>query len=408
LARMFRRGDYRRNFGQRFARYSPELRDRLASGQWLWVHAVSVGELLIALKLLAELHRRRPEWKFIVSNTTSTAHALALSKQQDWWIPVYTPVDFAPVVRKAFDQARPRAVMLTESEMWPNFVWTCRDRKIPVVLTNARVSPRSARRYEKFAGIARTVVSQLTAVGVQQAADAGLWQKLGVPSAKVSVTGSVKYDPEGETFTARDFRPALSAWGIAPGEPVIVAGSTHAGEEELLVEALRAVRRKHPTARLLVAPRHVERVPEILSRIDKTGFRIALRSQTPSQPVPDILLIDTTGELRDWYACADIVFMGKSLAGRGGQNPVEAILAGRPVVFGPHMENFAALTRDLLSADGAVRVGDAGQLAKTFGDLLDAPARRADIASNGIAALAAHRGATSRTADLIESAVAKG
>ncbi|MFM8809963.1 MAG: 3-deoxy-D-manno-octulosonic acid transferase, partial [Chthoniobacterales bacterium] len=200
----------------------------------------------------------------------------------------------------------------------------------------------------------------------------------------------------------------LSAWGIAPGEPVIVAGSTHAGEEELLVEALRAVRSKHPAARLLVAPRHVERVPEILSRIDKAGFRIALRSRTPSQPVPDILLIDTTGELRDWYACADIVFVGKSLAGRGGQNPVEAILAGRPVVFGPHMENFAALTRDLLSADGAVQVGDAGQLAKTFGDLLDAPARRADIARNGIAALAAHRGATSRTADLIESAVAKG
>ena len=131
LARMFRRGDYRRDFGQRFARYSPELRNRLASGEWLWVHAVSVGELLIALKLLAELHRRRPEWKFIVSSTTSTAHALALSKQQDWWIPVYTPVDFAPVVRKAFDQVRPCAVILTESEMWPNFVWAAADRNIP-------------------------------------------------------------------------------------------------------------------------------------------------------------------------------------------------------------------------------------------------------------------------------------
>ncbi|MFM8458264.1 MAG: 3-deoxy-D-manno-octulosonic acid transferase [Chthoniobacterales bacterium] len=408
LLRMVRRGNYRRDFAQRLGRYSPGLQSRFARGEWIWVHAVSVGELLVALKIIAELHRRQHGWNFVVSSTTSTAHALALEKRAEWLVPVYTPIDLPFFVRRALDAVRPKAVVLVEGEMWPNFVWTCRDRKISVVLTNARVSPRSARRYEKFAGIARTVVSQLTAVGVQQAADAGLWQKLGVPPAKVSVTGSVKYDPEGETFTARDFRPVLSAWGIAPGEPVIVAGSTHAGEEELLVEALRAVRSKHPAAHLLVAPRHVERVPEILSRIDKAGFRIALRSQTPSQPVPDILLIDTTGELRDWYACADIVFVGKSLAGRGGQNPVEAILAGRPVVFGPHMENFAALTRDLLSADGAVQVGDAGQLAETFGDLLDAPARRADIARNGIAALAAHRGATSRTADLIESAVAKG
>ena len=408
LLRMVRRGNYRRDFTQRLGRYSPELRQQFARGEWIWVHAVSVGELLVALKIIAELHRRQPGWNFVVSSTTSTAHALALEKRADWLVPVYTPIDLPFFVRRALDAVRPKAVVLVEGEMWPNFVWTCRDRNVPVVLTNARVSPRSAKRYERFAGIARTVVTRLAAVGVQQAADADLWRKLGAPSGNIAVTGSVKYDPDGETFTARDFRPVLAAWGIAGDEPIIVAGSTHAGEEEFLVEALRTVRTKHPTARLLVAPRHVERIPEILSRIDKTGFRIALRSRTPSQPVPDILLIDTTGELRDWYACADIVFVGKSLAGRGGQNPVEAILAGRPVVFGPHMENFAALARDLLSADGAVQIGHASQLAKSFGDLLDAPARRAAVARNGIAALAAHRGATSRTADLIERVVAKG
>jgi len=331
-----------------------------------------------------------------------------LDKSTDWLVPVYTPIDLPSFVRRALDAVRPKAVVLVEGEMWPNFVWTCRDRGIPVVLANARVSPRSAKRYEKFAGIARTVVSRLSAVGVQHVADSQLWRKLGLTPEKIVFTGSVKYDPDAAPSAARDFRPVLAAWGIGADEPVIVAGSTHPGEEELLTEALRAVRNKHPTARMLIAPRHVERVPEVLSRIGKTAFRIALRSQAPSTPAPDVMLIDTTGELRDWYACADIVFIGKSLAARGGQNPVEAIQAGRPVVFGPHMENFAALAHDLLSAEGAVQVGDAGHLAKSLSDLLEDPERRTTIARKGIAALSAHRGATARTADLIEGVVAKG
>lgn len=408
LLRMVRRGNYRRDFAQRFGRYSAELLGRFAQGEWIWVHAVSVGELLVAMKIIGELHRRRPSWTFVVSSTTSTAHALACEKRADWLVPVYTPIDLPSFVRRALDAVRPKAVVLVEGEMWPNFVWMCRDRGIPVALTNARVSPRSARRYEKFASIARTVASRLSAVGVQHIADANLWRKLGVMPEKISVTGSVKYDPEAEPSTARDFRPVLAAWGIAGNEPIIVAGSTHPGEEELLVEALHEVRKKHPSARLLVAPRHVERTPEILSRIGASEFRVGLRSRSPSNPAPDILLIDTTGELRDWYACADIVFVGKSLAGRGGQNPVEAILAGRPVVFGPHMENFAALASDLLSAHGAVQVNNARELGKSLSDLLDDSSDRARIAGNGVAALAAHRGATARTADLVESVVAKG
>ena len=408
LLRMVRRGNYRRDFAQRLGRYSPDLRHRFAHGDWIWVHAVSVGELLVAMKIIGELHRRRPSWRFVVSSTTSTAHALALEKCTDWLVPVYTPIDLPCFVRRALDAVHPKAVVLVEGEMWPNFVWMNRDRGVPVVLTNARVSPRSARRYEKFASIARTVASRLSAVGVQHVEDANLWRKLGVGPEKISVTGSVKYDPEAEPSAARDFRPVLAAWGIAGSEPIIVAGSTHPGEEELLVQALHDVRAKHPSARLLVAPRHVERIPEILSRIGTSGLRVGLRSQTPAKPAPDILLIDTTGELRDWYTCADIVFVGKSLAGRGGQNPVEAILAGRPVVFGPHMENFAALASDLLSADGAVQVGDASLLAESMGGLLDDPARRATIARNGVAALAAHRGATARTANLVESVIAKG
>jgi len=408
LVRMVRRGNYRRDFAQRLGLYAAPLRTRFADGPWLWVHAVSVGELLVALKIIDTLHQRHAGWRFVVSSTTSTAHTLALEKASDWLVPVYTPLDLPLFVRRALDAVKPQAVVLVEGEMWPNFVWTCRDRGIPVILTNTRVSPRSARRYARFAAVARTVTRQLTAVGLQQREDAALWRQLGVPEERITVTGSVKYDPDAASPPARDFRPVLEAWGIGAEDPIVLAGSTHAGEEEILVEALREARRKHPRARLLVAPRHVERVPDIVSRLGSSGFAMARRSQTPSPVAPDILVIDTTGELRDWYACADIVFIGKSLAGRGGQNPVEAILAGRAVIFGPHMENFAALAHDLIAARGAVQVASARELGETFGKLLGDARQREQLALNANAALAAHRGATLRTAELIERHVAKG
>jgi 3-deoxy-D-manno-octulosonic-acid transferase len=360
-----------------------------------------VGELLIALKLLDELHRRHPAWQFVVSSTTSTAHALALTRHKDWWVPVYTPVDFAPVVRRALDTVRPRAVILTESEMWPNFVWQSADRGIPVVLVNARVSPRSADRYRRFAPLLRPVTANLSAVGLQEPEHAALWQHLEVPPDRLHVTGSVKYDPDAAPAGARDFRPVLEAFGFRPGDPVLLAGSTHAGEEEILAKALVRLRGKFPAARLIIAPRHVERTADILARLSPTGLRIARRTAPPDDPTPDILLLDTTGELRDWYACADVVFIGKSLCGRGGQNPVEAILAARPVLFGPHMENFASLRDSLLAAGGAKEVTDADSLAAATAALLEDAARRDTMVRHAASATRLHQGATRRTAELI-------
>jgi len=401
LARMFKRGGFREDFGQRFARYAPELRERFARGEWLWVHAVSVGELLIALKLLDELHRRHPAWQFVVSSTTSTAHALALTRQKEWWVPLYTPVDFAPVVRRALDTVRPRAVILTESEMWPNFVWQTADLGIPVLLVNARVSPRSARRYRRLAPLLRPVTRRLSAVGLQEPEHAALWKHLDVPQDRLHVTGSVKYDPDAAHVGARDFRPVLESFGFRSGDPVLLAGSTHAGEEEILAEALTKLREKFPSARLIIAPRHVERAADIMARLAPTGLRVARRTAPPDGKTPDIFLLDTTGELRDWYACADVVFIGKSLSGRGGQNPVEAILAARPVLFGPHMENFASLRDALLAAGGAREVAGAAELAEAAAALLVDADGRDNMTRQAASALRPHQGATGRTADLV-------
>ena len=406
LGRMFRRGGYREDFGQRFARYSPALRQRFRSeGPWIWVHAVSVGELLVALKVINELHRRHPDWRFAVSSTTSTAHALAREKQQDWWVPLYTPVDFPRTVRRALDAVRPRAVVLTESEMWPNFVWEAARRRRPVVLINARVSPRSERRYRRFAPVLRAVTRHLHAVGLQETSHAGLWRALGLSPERLPVTGSVKYDMEAGEVGTRDFRPVLASFGFRAGEPVLLGGSTHEGEEILLAAALRHIRTRHPHTRLILAPRHVERCPQILAQLAPTGLHVARRTSPPAAATPDILLLDTTGELRDWYACADLVFIGKSLGGTGGQNPVEALLAGRPVLFGPHMENFAALAAGLLEHEAAREVRDADDLAAAAIRLLDDPALARRMTGQAGHALAPHRGATGRTAALVAAAV---
>lgn len=405
LMRMFRRGDFRRDFGQRFARFSPALQERFRNGVWVWVHAVSVGELLVAMKVVEELHRRNPEWKFVISNTTSTAHAIALSKQQDWLVAIYGPLDLAHFVRRALGIVRPRAVVLTESEMWPNFIWEASRGKTPVLLVNARMSPRSQRRFVRFAPLVQTITRHLSAVGLQEPGHVDVWKKIGVDASRLHVTGSVKFDPADANQDARDFRPVLTAWGFASYQPVILAGSTHRGEELIMAGVLRRLRASFPAAKLILVPRHVERTSEIASLLAAEHLRVALRSAAPDGSSPDVLLVDTTGELRDWYRCADSVFIGKSLVGHGGQNPVEAILAGRPVNFGPHMENFPDLRDALVGAGGAQEVTDEASLCEAFRTQLSSEALRKRMTDAALRALHPHRGAVARTADLVEAAV---
>ena len=226
-----------------------------------------------------------------------------------------------------------------------------------------------------------------------------------MPDARLELTGSVKFDPGEDGHEPRNFRPVLEAHGVASDAPLLLAGSTHDGEEAILAEAFRTLRKQFPALRLVIAPRHVERSREIRARLEADGLHVALRDAPPEGPPPDIFLINTTGELRDWYRCADVVFIGKSLAGTGGQNPVEAILAGRPVIFGPHMENFAALRDALLASGGAVEVHDARSLADATASLLADPGRRTVLVERAMQALQPHRGAVTRTATLVEKAV---
>jgi 3-deoxy-D-manno-octulosonic-acid transferase len=409
LRRMVRRGNYRHALGQRFGLYSPALRARLAAAPPRpWLQAVSVGEMLVALKLIAALRARRPGLPLILSTTTTTGFALASARAGADVEVIYTPIDASACVRRAFRVLRPSSVIIVDGGLWPNFLWEARARGLPISLVNARLSPRSERRWRRFSWLARPLMQLLDLVCVPEKADVARWVALGVPVSRIQQTGSVKFDDQEPAQLSdsplQGLRRYLHGLGVPEDAPVLLAGSTHAGEERAICEVYLRLRGQFPGLFLIIAPRHVERAGEILAELSRFHLRIVSRSNplpSNSKPParPDVLLLDTTGELRDWYPRATLVFIGKSLLAVGGQNPMEAIAAGKPVLFGPRMDNFRALAAELLAAQAAVQVADVAALELACAQLLADPAARARQAAAAGRILASHAGAALRTVD---------
>jgi 3-deoxy-D-manno-octulosonic-acid transferase len=405
LLKMRRRGNYRENFGQRFGIYHEELRARLARATSTWIHAVSVGEVAIALKLAAKLRELDRNFVCVLTTTTTTGYAFARQEAPSWMEVMYNPLDFLPIMRRAFVAIRPERIVLIEAEVWPNLAAEAHARGIPISLVNARLSPRSERRFRKLRAFVAPTFRHLDLVCVQEPTDAERWAAIGVPRGVIEVVGSIKYDPASAVSDSIVPSQVLHSLGLDRSRRVLFGGSTHAGEEEILANAFLRLREDFPDLFLIIAPRHVERTGEIKQKLSELGLRLALRREVEaaSDIVPDCLLIDTTGELRDWYGVATAVFMGKSLTAVGGQNPVEPILAGKPVVFGPHMENFAALTHSLLEHRAAIQITDADALVEAVADLLRNPQARRQLVENAERVLAPHHHATQRTAALVLS-----
>jgi 3-deoxy-D-manno-octulosonic-acid transferase len=401
LAKMWRRGNYREKFGQRFGLYDSEVRARLAAHRNVWLHAVSVGEVMIALKLAEKMKANEPALHAALTTTTTTGFAIATRRAPEWIEVLYTPLDFWPIMRRAFRVIRPTRIILIEAEVWPNLTAIAHARKIPLALVNARLSPRSEGRFRRFNWFVRPYFRRLDLICVEEQEDVARWESLGAIASRIHPVGSIKFDPENVAPRPDAPRAALQQFGIDGNRPILLAGSTHSGEEEILGRIFLELRREFPSLFLIIAPRHVERVRQIESQLRVVGLTTARRSE-PGPALPsDGLLLDTTGELRDWYAVATVVFIGKSLTTRGGQNPVEAIMAGRPVVFGPHMENFARLAEALVAAGGALQPRDEVALTKTLVDLLRDPAEGEDIVRHAREVLDRHRDATQRTAQLL-------
>lgn len=400
--RLRKRGNWRLNFGQRLGFFHEPDALRLKNARWTWIHSISVGETLVALKLAKALISRDSTLRIALSVTTSTGYALACAAQSDSIFPMYNPVDSPGPVERALNLLRPERLILIEGEVWPNLVSECYRRQIPVVLANARLSPRSASRFARAKPWVAPLLNLLEWIGIPDAEDERLWMEAGVSPRRIRLTGSIKFDQAVSHVSRAEWLfGLLRPLGFSELTPIVVAGSTHDGEERILVRALKKWRRRHPGLRLILVPRHIERASAILAELASEDILIARRTALTGAGSPDVILVDSTGELRDWYSLATVVFVGKSLTAEGGQNPVEPALAGKPVVFGPHMENFATIVGHLVNAKAVVQVADEASLESEIESLLSDPARRMSLGAKAVEVLASHQGAADRTARLI-------
>ncbi|MBL7114880.1 MAG: hypothetical protein ISS35_03870 [Kiritimatiellae bacterium] len=404
--RMWRRGGYRRGFGERFGRYNPHVIEEIQRVPRIWVHAVSVGEIYVALNFMKTCREKHPEWCFVLTTTTSTGHAIAASNMDPNDALLYFPVDFPVVVRRVMDVIHPLAIVLTECEFWPNLIREADSRAVPVMLINGRMSDSSYRGYKLMRGMFRRITEMMSLFCVQGETDAERLRALDVPGDRIMVVGSSKYDMADISGGHREYVHALlQAAGMKEGALVIVGGSTWSGEEEILLRLFKRIRESHPETFLVLVPRHVERTRQVMAVLKRSGVSWALRSSLKppqvSEDAPvDVLLVDTTGELKDFYVHADIIFVGKSLTQHGGQNVIEPAALGKPVVVGPNMENFVPVMADLSAANAVVQVADDVELYACLIALLEDASRREELGQRARNVVMDRRGAVQKTVDL--------
>jgi len=319
----------------------------------------------------------------------------------------YYPVDFPGVVRRAMNTFRPSAIILVENELWPNFLWQATGRKIPLFLINARISDRSFPNYLRANFLFRPMFAQFLAVGCPEAVDAERLAQLGFPAEAVRVVGSLKFDAaQPDPRPGLDARALMRQIGVKKNSKILVAGSTHAGEEAILAGMLKRLRERFPELFLVLVPRHSERTAEVSQELEARGVRFVRRSEIDEGKAfapgeLECLLVNSTGELKFFYEVADVVFVGKSLTAKGGQNPIEPAALGKAVVFGPNMQNFTAIVRAFLAAQSVEQVRGAGELEKTVTELLSDEQRRADLGARALRVVQQNLGATERTVELI-------
>lgn len=407
LLRMRRRGGYRENFSQRFGAVPPLPAKREGVAR-VWIQAVSVGEMLAIAPLLEAL-RADPAAEAYLTTTTSTGYALARERYAGLAAGIgYFPTDWWPFARRAWKRIRPDLVILMEGERWPEHIHQAERRGVPVITVNARLSDRSFRRMMKLRALTRPLFRGITRILACSEHDAERFRRVGFAASAITVTGNLKLDVPIPLLGEGEKAELRRALGLGDG-PVLLGSSTWPGEEEALVAVYKALRAAGADVRLLLVPRHAERRAEIEELLKAGGFNYHFRSRGPAPAgrEVDVAVGDTTGELRKFTQLAELVFIGKSLPPhREGQTPVEAAALGKPVVFGPELSNFRAISHDMLAAGAARSVADARELQEVLPALWNDAAARARMASAAQAWRAANQGAVSRTLTVIREELA--
>jgi 3-deoxy-D-manno-octulosonic-acid transferase len=365
----------------------------------LWIHGASVGEARIVGALARDARRRRPGLPVIASSVTRTGRAM-LPGPPALDASFFLPLDFRGVQRATFSSIRPAAVVLVETEIWPNLLAEAAARGIPAALVNARLAPERLSRYRLLASLYGPALRHLAVVGAASDAEASRFAALGVPERSIVVTGNVKFDLPAPSASPEALR---ARFGLPPSRPVVVAGSTAAGEDALVLRAFMELRAARPDLFLVLAPRHPERVPAAIERASALGLSTHRLSSGDDRAAAaaSVLIVDTLGELSGLYALAAAAFVGGSLVPVGGHNLLEPVAAGSPVVFGPHVAHVAETAAALIAAGAGEQVEDAEALARALERLLADPAEGARRVQAGRSWLEGHRGALDRSVGLI-------
>jgi len=384
---------YRGGMTQKLGRLRKSVMKVIQGSRPIWVHAVSVGEVMAAHPLIRELRKKYPDRKLILSTVTVTGNFTARRRVPEADAVFYFPFDYPCIVRRVIHSINPQVVLIAETELWPNFLRELSRAGIPSVVINGRISPRSHRNYLKLKKLFSQVFKNVTLFCMQSETDAQRIKDIGADPEKVLVTGNLKFDQK---------IPAIQSVPVAipQGRKIITAGSTHRGEESTLLDIFSRLRIKYPELLLIIAPRHPERFDEVEGLINKAGYECQRRTRLKGT-VKDVLLLDTIGELRSFYALCDIAFVGGSLVKVGGHNLLEPAAMKKPVIFSRYMFNFKEISEALMSAKGGIMVKDKKELYLQLDNLLSDKELAKRMGERAFSVIETNSGAAKKTIDAV-------
>jgi 3-deoxy-D-manno-octulosonic-acid transferase len=388
---------YLKRWPERFSYISPpDLK------QPIWVHAVSVGEVIAAIPLIKALQKQHPERSIVVTTMTPTGSERVRAALGDSVFHVYAPYDIPSAIKRFLQKIKPSCLIIMETELWPNMLSVCAEHHIPICVANARLSERSARKYHYLGAWMKKILSAITLLIAQTQADAERFIALGMEPSRIRVTGSIKFDIQISDDLQTKAQQLREQWDKT--RPVWIAASTHPGEDEIILETFAALRKSLPRILLVLVPRHADRFSTVAALCRKQDYVTALRSETNATTnltEADIFLGDTIGELLLFYAAADVAFVGGSFTQTGGHNLLEPAALSIPACTGPNMFNFVEITHLLQTAGGVFIVNDATQLSDRVLQLLQDPALREHAGKQNLSVVAANRGALAKHLDLL-------
>ena len=400
VIKLIRRPGQKKTFLERFAIFSEEKKRQLQSAQGaVWIHSVSVGETMIALSLLKKWQEQHPERKFVLSTTTTTGQAIAMEKAPAGVVVFFCPIDFIYFVRRVFSLLKPCMLVILETEIWPNMLNEAHRRNVKTVLVNARMSDKSSRGYYRFRIFFRPLLEKFKTICVQTETDLKRFSKV-APAAPIQVCGNMKFD---QTIPENLPDINLAKYFGADAPRILLAASTHPGEEELIAGVYKRIIPEFSGLKLIIIPRHAERGGEIATILKKLDIKFAQRTASANPGNVDCLLADTTGEMLGFMQKADVIIMGKSLAGQNeGHNLIEPALLAKPIITGSILKNFRFVLDVLKKHNALLTVDSDEQLEEAICKLFNEPELRKSIGENAKAALAGHKGAIERTIKTME------